>query len=77
MTLMQVRGECTKLGNAPPTPNGHLWYLPIEESRLEANKNQAPPVCAAQASEYRKLVVHFTINDLRFAEESVDARMAR
>eukprot|EP01045_Picozoa_sp_COSAG04_P035468 COSAG04_NODE_8201_length_1007_cov_1.768722_1_plen_76_part_00 len=24
MTLMQVRGECTKLGNTPPTPNGHL-----------------------------------------------------
>ena len=29
------------------------------------------------SSGYRKLVVHFTINDLSFAERSVDARMAQ
>lgn len=29
------------------------------------------------ASGYRKLVVHFTINDLTFAERSVDSRMAK
>ena len=28
-------------------------------------------------SEYRKLVVHFTINDIQFAEQSVDKRMQR
>lgn len=29
------------------------------------------------SSGYRKLVVHFTINDLSFAERSVDTRMAK
>eukprot|EP01043_Picozoa_sp_COSAG02_P033793 COSAG02_NODE_2325_length_9132_cov_16.589752_2_plen_107_part_00 len=29
------------------------------------------------SSGYRKLVVHFTINDLSFAERSVDTRMAQ
>ena len=36
MTLMQVRGECTKLGN---TPQSQRSSLASEESRLEATGN--------------------------------------
>ena len=48
-----------------------------QEEGVQEGGAAAAAAAAAAVPSYRKLAVHFEINDLRFAERSVDARMAR